>query len=72
MRENQLLKVTATIAAGAAMLTACGDDATEALSKPEFVQPANTMCQEVRDELEPTWEAMWMSLDGLDVCGEDG
>jgi hypothetical protein len=67
MRITQLLGMTAAIITGAAVLTACGDDAATALSKPDFVEQANAICQVTTDELAPVWEEMWSSFEALDI-----
>lgn len=54
------------IVLAAAWLGGCGDD-TEQISKPEFVERANAICQEVHDELDPVWEAMWAEVGDSDV-----
>lgn len=51
---------TATVAA--VILTACGSDA-EALSKAEFIEQADAICQASMDEAEPIFQAVWADLD---------
>ncbi len=54
----------------AAWLAGCADDAEE-ISKPEFVEQANAICQEVQDELDPVWDAMWAEVGETDVDSAD-
>jgi hypothetical protein len=61
MGRNGILAIA--IAASAALLmTACSDDA-EALTKPEFVEQADAICQQASDEAEPAFEEFWTGVE---------
>ena len=60
MMRRSTMTVSGIVLA-AAWLAGCGDD-TEQISKPEFVERADAICQEVQDELDPVWEAMWAEV----------
>lgn len=70
MRESTKFAVIAVIglALGA---TACGDDA-EQITKPELIEQADAICQEVQDELDPVFEALWAEYDDLDWDDPEG
>ena len=61
MRHNRIL-IVAFAAAGGLLVAACGSDA-EALSKAEFVEQANAICQLSIDEADPLFEAVWADFD---------
>ena len=50
----------ALVALGGSLFTACSDDA-EALSKPDFIEQADAICQEATDDLDPIWEEFYAS-----------
>ncbi len=59
--------VTVGVVAGCALLfTSCGDDA-EALSKPEFIEQADAICQAASDELDLVFDEVFEGFDDLDV-----
>lgn len=64
MRPTRLL-VLALVTAGALLMAACGNDA-EALSKPEFIEQANAICQASQDEAEPLFDAVFADLEDID------
>lgn len=64
MRPTRLL-VLALVTAGALLMAACGSDA-EALSKPEFIEQADAICQASQDEAEPLFDAVFADLEDID------
>lgn len=64
------------LAAGFALgAVACADDtetAEAALTRDEFIEQADAICQRVNDEAEPHFEATWASLEGIDEESEEG
>jgi hypothetical protein len=69
MGRNGILAIA--IAASAALLmTACSDDA-EALTKPEFIEQADAVCQQASDEVEPIFEEFWTDFEDQDDPADD-
>lgn len=44
---------------GGVLLASCGIDDTETLSKPEFIEQADAICEATDAELEPVWDQLW-------------
>jgi hypothetical protein len=61
MRHTRIL-MWAVAAVGGLVVSACASDA-EALSKPEFVEQANAICQASQDEADPLFEAIYADMD---------
>lgn len=51
-----------TVAAGILLLHACGDDA-EALSKPEFIEQADAICESTNAELDATFDQFFADME---------
>jgi hypothetical protein len=66
MGTNRIITIALALGVGGALLTSCGDD-TETLSKPEFVEQADAICQTASDEIEPAFDAVWEGLEDLDM-----
>jgi len=69
------MKTTRPLAGGAmamALLSiaGCGDD-PQPLSKPEFLNRADAICAQTRDDVEPMWAAFWGDFEEQ-VDGEEG
>jgi hypothetical protein len=64
MRTKPILTIAAAATAGL-LITACGDDVT-ALSKPEFIAQANTICQISNDKVEPIFNAVYEGIEDVD------
>ena len=64
MGPKQIL-VVAVAVAGGLFLAACSDDA-EALSKGEFVEQADAICQATNEEVEPAEEEFWSTFEDVD------
>jgi hypothetical protein len=64
MRTKPILTIAAAATAGL-LITACGDDVT-ALSKPEFIAQANTICQISNDKVEPIFNAVYEGVEDVD------
>jgi len=66
MPRNRIVVIALVLGVGGALLTSCGDD-VEALSKPEFIEQANAICQIASDEAEPLFETVFEDeFDDLD------
>ncbi|MDH3752891.1 MAG: hypothetical protein OEU32_03375 [Acidimicrobiia bacterium] len=65
MRDNRILTIAAIALMGGLLVAACGSDA-EALSKPEFIEQANAICQASQDEADPLFEAAFAEFEDLD------
>jgi len=66
MRQTTRLRIAGVVGTAAIWLTGCGDDA-EQITKEDFVEQADALCQEAQDELEPAWEAMWAEVGDVDM-----
>lgn len=64
MGTRQIL-VVAVAVAGGLFLAACSDDA-EALSKSEFIEQADAICEASTAEQDPVWEEFWMEYGDMD------
>ena len=58
MSHRRLLIIMAIALSVGLLAASCGDDA-EALTKPEFVEQANAICQASQDEMDPLFDAVW-------------
>ena len=66
MHSTSRTMIITALAAGVGLLTAaCGDDA-EALSKPDFVAQANSICQKSNDRINPIFETIYADTDEID------
>lgn len=66
MRVTRILTIGAAIAIGTTSLAGCGDDEAAALTKPEFITQADTICQAAQDEIVPIFDVVWEGFDELD------
>lgn len=81
MHYGRVITLALALGIGASLLTSCGDD-TETLSKQEFVEQANAICQATNDSTESVFDGQtedpFDDLNrrardyGLTVCGEEG
>lgn len=55
-RTMGIIRVLAGLAVTALLLTACGGDSEEALSKEDFIEQANAICAATNEELDPIVE----------------
>jgi len=65
MRTNRIITFALAIGVSGSLLTSCGDD-TEALSKSEFVEQADAICQTATETLDPIFEAVFEVFDDVD------
>lgn len=66
MTKTTTVLVTAAVTTAGLLLTACGDDEAS-ITRDEFLEQANAICQETNDELEPVFLGVWEGLDDVDL-----
>lgn len=69
MYRNRVLMLVSVVA-GLALLASCGSEA-EALSKSEFVDQGNMICEATNHELEPIFTRLWEGPDLVDFVDPD-
>lgn len=65
MQSERIITIALALGVGGSVLTSCGAD-TEALSKPEFIELANAICEAADDKSETIFDAMFADLEDLD------
>ena len=65
MRTERIITLALVVGVSGASLSSCGDEA-EALSKPEFVEQADAICQAADDEITPIFDAAFEGFEDLD------
>jgi hypothetical protein len=60
---NRARHLTATLSATAVILVACGSDA-EPLTKEQFIEQADAICQHTSDVIEPIMTRFWSDFEG--------
>lgn len=65
MRSHRIVTIALVLGVSGSLVTACGDD-TEPLSKPDFIEQANAICQVANDEATLVFDGVWERLDEVD------
>jgi len=65
MPSNRIVVIVLALGIVGVLLASSGDD-REALSKPEFIEQANAICQVASDEAEPLFDDAFLAFEDLD------